>query len=73
MVLMCWGYCGDTTYISKDITLPITFNQIFSALSSTKDTSDAINNRIKIKNLSTLNFSRSGEYNVTGWFLIIGY
>lgn len=72
MVLMQWGYCGDTTYNTKEITLPIAFNQIFSALSSTKDISDAINNRIKIKNLSTITFSRSGGYNITGWFLIIG-
>ena len=69
---MCWGYCGDTIYTSKEITLPIVFNQIFSAISSTKNTKDAINNRIAIKNLSTLIFARSGGYDVTGWFLIIG-
>lgn len=69
---MCWGYCGDKTYTDKEITLPITFNQIFSAISSTKNTPDAVNNRIAIKDLSTLKFARSDIYNVTGWFLIIG-
>ena len=71
-LVLCYGYCGDSTYANKTITLPIVYNQIFSAISSTKNTTNALCNRIEIKNLSTLYFSRADVYNVTGWYFIIG-
>lgn len=71
-VIICWGYCGDTLYSNKIIMLPITYNVIYSALCSTKNTSNSVCNRVKIVNTGSLNFSRSGGTDVSGWYACIG-
>lgn len=71
-VIICWGCCGHTVYDGRIIKLPITYNVIYSVLTSTKNISNSICNRVEIVNNSTLSFSRSGGYNVTGWYACIG-
>lgn len=71
-IIYSFGYCGDKLYAQKSITLPISYNNLKVVLASTKNTSNAVCNRVSIKDNSTLSFNRSGDTNVTGWYLCIG-
>lgn len=71
---MQFGCCSNTVYDAKIITLPLSYsNMNYTAISSTRNTSDAVCNRIEIKSTNSINLNRSGSTNVTGWYLTIGY
>ena len=71
---MQFGKCSDTVYNYINITLPLSYsNTSYCVVNSTRDDSNAVCNRTLIKDINVVYFSRSGGYNVTGWYCTIGY
>lgn len=68
------GYLGDTTFSTKTISLPVSYNDTnFTILTSVKDSSGAHNFRFTKNSSSSITFNRAGDSNCTGHWMTSGY
>lgn len=73
-MLLQYGKCSDSTYDNIIINLPLSYSNIrYTLMSSTYNLPNVVCNRCEIRNESQVRFTRSGSYNVTGWYLTIGF
>lgn len=72
-LMHCWGFAGNSVFNGKTITIPITFHNNYIITIGTLNSSNSVNMRVDKVNNSQIFLSRSGSYNVSGWYLCVGY